>query len=248
MDSARSRDSARLDRFLAHAMGISRTDGQRLVRRGHVTVDGELASNPSAHVSKTAFVEVNGKEVALPGRTVLVFHKPAGFISATRDERERTVIDALPRDLAPALTCELLLVGRLDKDATGLLILTNDGALVHRLTHPKRHVPRTYALTWEGTLVPDAVARVQAGLPIDEGDVCLPAELVIDDANHGHMTMHQGMFHQVKRMIAALGGVVTRLHRISFGPIVLGDLPQGAVRILTEAEVATLLASAVPAA
>jgi 16S rRNA pseudouridine516 synthase len=166
-----------------------------------------------------------------------MLHKPPGVVSAARDTRDRTVIDVVPtnlrlRDLSP--------VGRLDKDATGLLLLTNDGALLHRLTHPKRHVPRTYALTWEGLLPADAVQRVAAGIALEDGTMCMPAELVITAPNAGTMTVHQGMYHQVKRMIVALGGVVTTLHRTQYGPLSLGELAVGATRALTPEELASI--------
>lgn len=246
----------RLDRFLAHALQISRSDAQRLVRAGRVDIalaspeaaEGDTeaavaeasvtrAKDPSAHVPMHASVLVDDLAVSLPGQIVLMLHKPQGVVSATRDTRDRTVIDVVPtnlrlRDLSP--------VGRLDKDATGLLLLTNDGALLHRLTHPKRHVPRTYALTWDGLLPDDAVTRVAAGIALEDATVCMPAELVITAPNAGTMTVHQGMYHQVKRMIVALGGVVTSLHRTTYGPLSLADLPLGATRTLTPDELRSI--------
>jgi len=227
----------RLDRFLAHALQISRTDAQRLVRSRRVTVAAAEVRDPSAHVPEGAEVLVDERVVALPGQVVLMMHKPPGLVSATRDEREHTVLEIVP---APLKVRDLSPVGRLDKDATGLLLLTNDGALLHRLTHPKRHVPRTYALTWTGELPGDAVARVAEGIALDDGTRCLPAELVVSAPGVGTMTVHQGMYHQVKRMIVALGGVVTSLHRTSYGPLVLGDLPEGGVRALTAEELAAI--------
>lgn len=227
----------RLDRFLAHALQITRTDAQRLVRSRRVTVAAAEVRDPSAHVPAGSEVRVDERVVALPGQVVLMMHKPPGFVSATRDEREHTVLEVVPADLKVR---DLSPVGRLDKDATGLLLLTNDGALLHRLTHPKRHVPRTYALTWTGELPPDAVAQVAAGIALDDGTRCLPAELVVSGSGAGTMTVHQGMYHQVKRMIVALGGVVTTLHRTHYGPLTLGDLPLGGVRPLTAEERAAI--------
>ena len=224
----------RLDRFLAHALSISRSDAQRLVRRGRVAIDGAPVKDPSGHVPDGARVVLDDEcEVSLPGRVVVMLHKPPGVVSATRDERDRTVLDVLPADLRVR---DLAPIGRLDKDATGLLLLTNDGELQHRLTHPKRHVPRTYALTWSGALAPDAVARVADGIALDDGTRCLPAELVIEGPDRGTMTVHQGMYHQVKRMVVALGGVVTSLHRTHYGPLDLGELALGAARPLTPDE------------
>lgn len=231
----------RLDRYLAHGMGISRSDAQRLARRGRVTIAGEVARDPSMHVEPGLEVRVDDAVVRLPGQVVLIMHKPAGVVTATRDEVHETVLDVVPaalrvKDLSP--------VGRLDKDATGLLLLTNDGQLLHRLTHPRRHVPRTYALTWQGALPADAVARVAAGVELEDGTRCRAAELVVHGEGHGEgrgeMTVHEGMYHQVKRMIVALGGVVTSLHRIRYGPLVLGELAVGQTRALTEEEVTSL--------
>jgi 16S rRNA pseudouridine516 synthase len=227
----------RLDRFLAHALGISRSDAQRLVRSGRVTMAAATARDPAAHVPLAAEVTVDERPVTLPGQVVLMLHKPPGVVTATRDDRDRTVLDLVPRELRVR---DLVPVGRLDKDATGLLLLTNDGALLHRLTHPRRHVPRTYALTWDGTLPADAVARVAAGIALEDGTRCLPAELVPSADHAGTMTVHEGMYHQVKRMIAALGGVVSSLHRVRFGPLALGDLPLGETRRLSPEELAAI--------
>jgi 16S rRNA pseudouridine516 synthase len=229
---------SRLDRHLAHALQISRSDAQRLVRRGRVTIDQAVVRDPSRHVPPGGEVRLDEALVTLPGQVVLMLHKPAGVVTATRDAAHETVLDVVPpalrvRDLSP--------VGRLDKDATGLLLLTNDGALLHRLTHPKRHVPRSYALTWQGELPEDARARVAAGLELADGTRCLPAELIIERAGAGEMTVYQGMYHQVKRMIAALGGVVTSLHRTRYGPLQLGELAAGQTRALSPEEVTALL-------
>ena len=119
-------------------------------------------------------------------------------------------------------------------------ILNLDKGLWKMLTHPKRHVPRTYALTWDGVLPADAVARCAAGLALEDGSLCLPAELLVTAPGAGTMTVHQGMYHQVKRMIAVLGGVVTSLHRTRYGPLALGELALGAARELSRDELSAL--------
>jgi len=227
----------RLDRFLAHALDISRTDAQKLVRRERVTVAGELVKDPSMHVDDEVEVTLDGDPVIAFGRVVLMMHKPAGLLSATRDPSDRTVLDLVPKSLKPR---DLSPIGRLDKDTTGLLLLTNDGQLNHRLTHPKRHVPRTYRVTFEDGMEADAVARVAAGLTLEDGTELMPAVLERLSETEARLVLHQGVYHQVKRMIAVLGGTVTALHREGFGPLVLDSLALGQVRSLTDAEIASL--------
>ncbi len=227
----------RLDRFLAHALDISRTDAQKLVRRERVTVAGELVKDPSMHVDDAVEVTFDGDPVIAFGRVVLMMHKPTGILSATRDPSDRTVLDLVPKTLKPR---DLSPIGRLDKDTTGLLLLTNDGQLNHRLTHPKRHVPRTYRVTFEDGLESDAAARVAAGLTLEDGTELMPAVLERLSETEARLVLHQGVYHQVKRMIAVLGGTVTALHREGFGPLVLDSLAVGQVRPLTDAEIASL--------
>lgn len=235
--SAQPLQKTRLDRFLAHALDISRTDAQKLVRRERVTVDGEPVRDPSMHV--TGGVALDGEPVIAFGRVVLMMHKPAGLLSATRDPSDRTILDLVPRELRPR---DLAPVGRLDKDTTGLILLTNDGQLNHRLTHPRRHVPRTYRVHYEGALAEDAMARVAAGLRLEDQTELLPAELTLIGPGECRLVLHQGVYHQVKRMIAVLGGVVTALHREGFGPLVLDPeaLAPGAVRSLSGDELEAL--------
>lgn len=230
-----STSRTRLDRFLAHALDISRTDAQKMVRRERVTVHGEPVRDPSMHVD--GGVALDGEEVIAFGRVVLMMHKPAGWLSATRDPSDRTILDLVPRELKPR---DLSPVGRLDKDTTGLILLTNDGQLNHRLTHPKRHVPRIYRVLFEEGLVADAAARCEAGLTLEDGEFLMPAELTVVGPGEATIVLHQGVYHQVKRMIAVLGGVVTSLHREGFGPLRLEGLEVGKVRALTAEEIALL--------
>jgi 16S rRNA pseudouridine516 synthase len=231
----------RLDRLLASALGLSRRDATTLVRDGTPT----LARDPSAHVNPAIHkVLVDGSPLAPPGPTTLLLHKPAGCVTATRDDHLPTVLDLVPaalrtRDLAPA--------GRLDRDTTGLLILTDDGALNHRLTHPARHLPKRYIATLAAPLPVEAAARVAAGLVLGDGTALKPAELqLLAPADDGlpriALTLHEGRYHQVKRMVAALGSSVVALHRASIGGLMLPpDLLPGACRRITDDEIAALL-------
>lgn len=229
----------RIDKILSHALGVPRREAHAMVRHGEVTLDGEVVTDPGLRVDPMRrIITVEGRVVPPPGPTVLLMHKPAGVISATEDEHDRTVLDLVPADLRRR---GLAPVGRLDKDTTGLLVLSDDGALAHALTHPRRHVDKAYRVTFEGALPADAAERVARGLVLADGTTCLPATLEpIDDAS-ARLVLHEGKHHQVKRMIARLGAIVTALHRERFGPLALPpDLAPGAVRRATADERAAL--------
>ena len=177
----------------------------------------------------------------------LMMNKPAGVITATEDAAQQTVLDLLPADLRRGLSP----VGRLDKDTEGLLLLTDDGALCHALTAPRRHVDKRYRAQIAGTLASDAAARFAAGLTLGDGTVCRPAELTIlgrtEDGCVAEVVLREGKYHQVKRMVAAAGGRVVHLKRLSMGPLTLDDaLPAGGFRELTEQELALLRDAAQP--
>jgi 16S rRNA pseudouridine516 synthase len=238
----------RLDRFLADALGLSRPAAQRLCREGRVrlgAVDGPEARRPAAHVDPERVpVLVDGVVVSPRGPAVLVLHKPSGCVSATTDAEHPTVIDLVP---APLRTEGLAPAGRLDKDTTGLLFLTDDGALLHRLTHPRRHLPKVYDATLARPLPDDAAERLAAGLTLADGTRLLPAGLAplpdLEGLPRARLTLHEGRYHQVRRMMAALGSHVVALHRIAIGGLVLpADLPPGACRPATADELAAALA------
>ncbi|MFO0748753.1 MAG: pseudouridine synthase [Myxococcota bacterium] len=228
----------RLDKLLSHVLPTTRSSAQRLVRAGRVRIDETPAEDPATHVEPARqTVYVDDAPIAPPGPIILVMHKPAGVVSSTDDARDQTVIDLVPhalrrRTLAP--------VGRLDKDTTGLLLLTDDGPFAHVMTHPRRHVPKVYQVSYSGELTPDAVERVAAGLSLGD-ESCLPAELALTGPGAARLVLHEGKHHQVKRMISVLGGLVTALHRTRIGGLELPpDLAPGDVRLITEAELAQL--------
>ena len=166
-----------------------------------------------------------------------MLHKPAGLLTAARDKKQPTVMDLLP-EVYGAIGC--MPVGRLDKDTTGLLLLTTDGELNHRLLSPGRHVDKTYLAQVDGPLEARHVAAFAAGLSLSDFDA-QPSELVILGPQTGRVTVHEGKFHQIKRMFSAVGREVTKLHRESFGSLTLDPaLPEGAWRELTDAELAAL--------
>lgn len=227
----------RLDKYL-HDLGFgSRKEISRLLSRQEVCVDGVRVKQGAAKVTPSSVVTLDGEVLVYAPTVWLMLNKPAGVITAARDARDETVMDLLPERFA---RMQVMPVGRLDKDTTGLLLLTNDGALAHRLLSPKRHVEKVYEITYEGSLVPDAVARCAAG--IDLGDfTTAPAALTILAEGRARLVLREGKFHQVKRMFHALGGVVAVLTRSAFGSLLLDEgLAQGEWRLLTEEEIAVL--------
>ena len=230
----------RLDRILSEAGAASRSQAARLIRARRVTVDGAVVRDPSAHADpEKAAVAVDGVPVAWQRFRYLLLHKPAGCVSATED-RGPTVMELLP----PALARGTFPCGRLDIDTTGLLLITNDGALAHRLLSPRRHVDKTYRFSCEPPIGEEARRALCAGVDIGGGIVTMPASVTLfgeAPSGAGEITVHEGKFHQIKRMFEAVGSRITALSRVRFGPLTLdGTLPPGAWRPLTEDEIAAL--------
>jgi 16S rRNA pseudouridine516 synthase len=232
----------RLDGFLCRHGHGSRATARDLIRAGRVTVAGATVRDPAQRVGD-APVAVDGRLIApLPERIDLLLHKPAGC-ACSRDPREAPLVHGL----LPAMVAALVEpAGRLDRDTTGLLILTSDGTLNHRLTGPRHEIPKRYRVQYAGALPADAVAQCAAGLSIDGGGACLPARLVVDEttAAGGRATLilHEGRHHQVKRMFAALGATIVALHRDRVGALELpADLAPGDCRPLTAGEREQLL-------
>lgn len=232
----------RLDRYLV-TLGIgSRSEVQKLIRRGGVKVNGLPVTDPGKQVDETsAALTVQGQPV--DGRLTrhVMLHKPAGLLTAARDKKQPTVMDLLP-DVYAAIGC--MPVGRLDKDTTGLLFLTTDGELNHRLLSPGRHVDKTYLAQVDGPLDASHVQAFAEGLHLSDFDA-QPALLEIVAPQTGRVTVHEGKFHQIKRMFSAVGREVTALHRETFGSLTLDPaLPEGEWRELTAQEIAALYSDA----
>lgn len=229
----------RLDRYLSEAGVGSRSEVKKLIAWGRVTVDGRVCRDPSAKIAESAAVTVDGRpEVRTEFRTVAM-NKPAGYLTATEDKKLPTVSDLLTDrwarfDLKPA--------GRLDRDTVGLLIMTNDGALNHGIISPGRGVEKIYEAELSAPLPPDAAQRFSEGITLEDGYVCLPAKLLHYDGEGlvARLSVHEGKYHQVKRMFAAMGSDVKALKRLSVGPVTLGDLAPGEFRELTGEELEAL--------
>lgn len=213
----------RLDKFLADAGVGTRSEVKNMVRKKLVTVNGEIALKPEFKVDEiNDTVEVNGKLVSLRGMVYYLLHKPAGYVSAVKDNLFPTVMELVPagNDLFP--------VGRLDKDTEGLLLITNDGDLAHRLLSPRRHVDKTYFVRLDKPAETADIASFETGVDIGDAALTLPAQLKLLPENEALLTIHEGRFHQVKRMFRAVGKEVLYLKRLSMGPLTLPeDLEKG---------------------
>ena len=223
----------RLDRYL-HDLGFgSRKDIDRLLKKQRVTVDGAVVKQGAQSVSTQSLVTVDGEVLDYAPTVWLMLNKPPGVITATKDARDKTVMDLLPERFA---RMQVVPVGRLDKDTTGLLLLTNDGALAHRLMRPKSRIMKTYDIIYEETLAADAVARLAQG--IDLGDfTTAPAVLEVLEEGLARLSISEGKFHQVKRMMHEVGGVVTALRRVAIASLTLDEtLAPGEWRLLTQEE------------
>ena len=231
----------RLDKLLAHLNCGSRKEVQAMIRAGRVCVDGAAETDPAAKVDPdAALIALDGQVQRYRAQRYYMLNKPAGVITASRDERHGTVLDLFPEEERRGLFA----VGRLDKDTEGLLIVTDDGALSHALMSPARHVAKVYEAVIEGELARDTAERFRQGLTLRDGTVCLPARLDIlpgDGETRVRVTLREGKYHQVQRMVAAVGATVVRLRRVKLGGLVLDPaLPAGAFRELTEQELEQL--------
>ena len=225
----------RLDKIISATGKKSRREGREMVRQGRVLVDGKPAPAADMKVDpQTAVILLDGEPLGYEKFTYVMLHKPAGVLTATEDRRQETVLDLLPPELRRRA---LSPVGRLDKDTEGLLLLTNDGQLAHRLLSPKSHVDKVYYARVDGALEPGDIAAFAAGMTLGDGLECLPAGLEILSPTEALVTLREGKFHQVKRMLAARGKPVLYLKRLSMGRLRLDPaLAPGAWRMLTEEE------------
>ena len=226
----------RLDKRLAGTGLWSRKEARDLIKAGRVTVAEQVMRQIDIKVEGNTSVQVDGVPVGGTGPVYIMLHKPAGLVSATEDAREETVLSLLPEQYRKQ---GLFPAGRLDKDTEGLLLLTNDGPLAHHLLSPKHHVDKVYYLEVDGVLDETDCTAVEQGMTLGDGYTCLPGRLEpLEGGRAAHITIHEGKYHQIKRMMAARGKPVTYLKRISFGSLELDpDLGKGAWRLLTDGEV-----------
>lgn len=236
----------RLDKYLCDARIGTRSAVKGLIKKGQVRVNGETCKSPEQKIEETtALVDCNGQKVVYEANTYLMFYKPQGIVSATEDKKEETVLDFLkkaweekedipfPKGLFP--------VGRLDKDTEGLLLVTSDGALSHELLSPKKHVVKTYEVTPEKPLLADEILTLECGVDIGDEKPTMPARVNVLQGGKIHLAIMEGRYHQVKRMLAAVGNRVMHLKRLRMGTLYLdGDMQPGQYRRLSEQEVLSL--------
>lgn len=228
----------RLDKFLCDSGAGTRSQVKAMVKAGRVAVDGKTERDSGKKVDPASqTVTLDGKALTGGGRVVLMLNKPAGFVTATEDAADKTVMELLPKEM---IARGVKPVGRLDKATEGLLLFTNDGDLLHRLISPKKEVPKVYFARHEGQACDDDVAAFRQGLTLRDGTFCLPAILEPLGAGESQITVCEGKYHQVRRMMASRNMTVTYLERRQEGALLLGDLPRGQIRLLSEDEISAL--------
>ncbi len=228
----------RLDKFLSGAGGGTRSQVKQMLKFGRVTVDGAVVKDGSVKICpESQTVLLDGSPIYGRRRMVVMMNKPEGFVTSTEDPRDRTVMELLPEEYRIQ---ELKPVGRLDKATEGLLLFTNDGELLHRLISPKKAVPKIYYAQHEGTAGQEDVRAFEEGLVLRGGTRCLSAKLQPLGEGESLITVCEGKYHQVRRMMASRNMTVLYLERRQEGALVLGDLERGKTRELTAEEVAEL--------
>ena len=234
----------RLDKMVAEAAGVPRAQARKLIQKGLVQVEGQVLKTADAKVEESAALTVQGKALSHKKYVYLMLNKPRGVVSASRDGRDTTVVDLVAADFPRR---ELFPAGRLDKESTGFVLLTDDGPFAHLILSPKRHVPKTYTVTVDTPVTDEMVRGFAEGVTLADGEKMLPAELHPDPADpcRARVVLHQGVYHQIKRMFGVFGAGVNTLHRDAVGQVALdGALLPGQWRELTDEEVALLRAAA----
>lgn len=229
----------RVDKLLSNVGVASRAELKKYCKQGLISVNGKVINNPGVQVdSESDDIRFNGEKIVYREFVYIMLNKPDGYISATFDKYDPIVLDLIDQSY---LVFEPFPVGRLDKDTEGLLVLTNDGQLAHRVLSPKKHVPKTYYAKIQGKVTEEDILAFEKGVILDDGYETMPSQLKIlksDDMSEIELTIHEGKFHQVKRMFESVGKEVVYLKRLSMGKLKLDEsLKLGEYRELTEEEV-----------
>ena len=224
----------RLDKVISNQTGYSRKDIKELIRKKRVTVNNEIAAKPELKVDPAIDrISVDGQEISVQKFVYLMLNKPKGYISATEDRSQQTVLDLVPEEY---LHRNLFPAGRLDKDTTGLMLITDDGDFAHNILAPKKHVSKTYNVTIDIPMTEEMVTGFRDGVKLNDGE-CKAAGLTITGEYTGIVVLTEGRYHQIKRMFGCYGAKVTELERIAMGNLQLpADLEPGQTREFTEEE------------
>lgn len=214
----------RLDKLLANKAYGSRKEVHQLIKDRRVTINGSITTKKDTHIDiDVDIVAVDGKVVSTTQLYYVKFHKPKGYVTAVEDSNHPVVMDLLPPEF---IKMGVVPVGRLDKDTEGLLLLTNDGVWGHSIINGNKHVPKVYYVEFEGTLSDEGIQRIKEGILLGDGTKCKPAEIESVSLHSVHVTIEEGKYHQVKRMIGAAGGTVTYLKRLTIGHIDLSGIEE----------------------
>ena len=225
----------RLDKLIAYAAGLTRSQAGKAIRSGSVKVNGSILQKPEQKIDENACsVSLNGETIHFKRYRYFLLNKPTGVITASIDGSQKTVLDLFPHELRKL---RLFPVGRLDKDTSGLLLVTNNGEFAHRLISPKSEIDKIYRATVSGSLTDADMMQFRSGLILADGTHCLPAGLTILGESECLVTIREGKYHQVRRMLAAVGKPVLTLQRVSIGPLDISSAPgEGHYRELTDEE------------
>lgn len=227
----------RLDKFLSvHGFG-SRRSSKKVLKNNSITVNGEIVKDYTMQIKGSDVIMVNGKMIANTPYVAMILNKPSGYMCSMKDENYPSCMNLIPEEYRERMR----MVGRLDQDTTGLLILTDNGVLNARLAHPKTQVKKTYLATVNHILRPTLVELCNQEIDIGRGEIASPSQLEIIDEYHAYLTVSEGKYHEVKRIFGHFNYDVVELKRVKFGPLELGDLEEGKTRILSEEEYDALL-------
>lgn len=229
----------RLDKFISNMGIMSRKECQRAAKCGDITVNGKIIKDTSAHIDENCDeICVCGKKITYEKHIYIIMNKPEGYVSVTQDEKDLTVLDLLDdtvnkKDLFPC--------GRLDKFTTGLVFLTSDGDLAHRLLSKKNHAAKRYYFECKFPLSDDDIEKLKAGIELDDGYITLPCDVERENEKSGYITLFEGKYHQIKRMMEGVNNKICALHRLSFANLTLDGVDQGKWRYLEKDELEELI-------
>lgn len=225
----------RLDKFFSQTGTLTRSQAQKQLKLGNVTVNGETIKKADYKVDPDKDeIRYNDDKIVYRRFVYIMMNKPRGVVSATEDRDEKTVLDLLPEDL---LKFDLFPCGRLDKDTTGLVVLTNDGISAHNALSPKKHVEKKYSFETADTYSDADVTAIESGITLKDGYSTKPCKIERINETEGYIYLTEGKYHEIKRLFGARSNKITKLRRIGFGKLEIGDLPEGAWRYLTEEEI-----------